>query len=296
MNKKVVMEESFHVFIVLISAIVYSLGVMWFITPAGLYSSGITGFGQIISDIIILCTDGKVKIPLGVFTFLFNIPLFIIGYRKVSIRFAIYSLLSVIVQSLFMMGWIPEYTFGIDALENQLLFALIGGLVTGLANAVALRFGTSTGGLDIIAQALSIEKGISIGTFTMIFNCLIALVGGGVISNAWEISMYTFIRIIISSIVIDKIHTAYNFVRLDIISDHVEDISQRIMSELKRGVTLMSVEGAYTHAQKRDAFVILTSYELARAKRICMEADPNVFVIIAPAKGTIGRFVRKTIM
>lgn len=296
MNKKVVMEESFHVFIVLISAIVYSLGVMWFITPAGLYSSGITGFGQIISDIIILYTDGKVKIPLGVFTFLFNIPLFIIGYRKVSIRFAIYSLLSVIVQSLFMMGWIPEYTFGIDALENQLLFALIGGLVTGLANAVALRFGTSTGGLDIIAQALSIEKGISIGTFTMIFNCLIALVGGGVISNAWEISMYTFIRIIISSIVIDKIHTAYNFVRLDIISDHVEDISQRIMSELKRGVTLMSVEGAYTHAQKRDAFVILTSYELARAKRICMEADPNVFVIIAPAKGTIGRFVRKTIM
>lgn len=296
MNKKVVMEESFHVFIVLISAIVYSLGVMWFITPAGLYSSGITGFGQIISDIIILCTDGKVKIPLGVFTFLFNIPLFIIGYRKVSIRFAIYSLLSVIVQSLFMMGWIPEYTFGIDALENQLLFALIGGLVTGLANAVALRFGTSTGGLDIIAQALSIEKGISIGTFTMIFNCLIALVGGGVIANAWEISMYTFIRIIISSIVIDKIHTAYNFVRLDIISDHVEDISQRIMSELKRGVTLMSVEGAYTHAQKRDAFVILTSYELARAKRICMESDPNVFVIIAPAKGTIGRFVRKTIM
>ena len=296
MNKKVVMEESFHVFIVLISAIVYSLGVMWFITPAGLYSSGITGFGQIISDIIILCTDGKVKIPLGVFTFLFNIPLFIIGYRKVSIRFAIYSLLSVIVQSLFMMGWIPEYTFGIDALENQLLFALIGGLVTGLANAVALRFGTSTGGLDIIAQALSIEKGISIGTFTMIFNCLIALVGGGVIANAWEISMYTFIRIIISSIVIDKIHTAYNFVRLDIISDHVEDISQRIMSELKSGVTLMSVEGAYTHAQKRDAFVILTSYELARAKRICMEADPNVFVIIAPAKGTIGRFVRKTIM
>ena len=296
MNKKVVMEESFHVFIVLISAIVYSLGVMWFITPAGLYSSGITGFGQIISDIIILCTDGKVKIPLGVFTFLFNIPLFIIGYRKVSIRFAIYSLLSVIVQSLFMMGWIPEYTFGIDGLENQLLFALIGGLVTGLANAVALRFGTSTGGLDIIAQALSIEKGISIGTFTMIFNCLIALVGGGVIANAWEISMYTFIRIIISSIVIDKIHTAYNFVRLDIISDHVEDISQRIMSELKRGVTLMSVEGAYTHAQKRDAFVILTSYELARAKRICMEADPNVFVIIAPAKGTIGRFVRKTIM
>lgn len=296
MNKKLVLEETFHVSIVLISSIVFSLGVMWFLTPAGLYAAGVTGLSQIICDLIKLCTNGKVVLPIGIFTFILNVPLFIFGWRKVSIRFALYSLLSVVVQSLFMMGWIPEYTFGINALDNQLLFALIGGLVTGLANGIALRFGTSTGGLDIIAQALSIEKGISIGTFTMIFNCLIALVGGGVIANAWEISMYTFIRIIISSIVVDKIHTAYNFVRLDIISEHVDEISDRIMSELKRGVTLMSVEGAYTHSRKRDAFVILTSYELARAKKICTEVDPHVFVIIAPAKGTIGKFIRKTIM
>lgn len=294
MNKKLVLEESFHVFIVLASAIVYSLGVMWFLTPARLYAAGVTGLGQIIQQIIFMCS--KFEIPLGVLTFIFNIPLFVYGWKKVSIRFAIYSLLSVIVQSIFMMGWIPTYTFGINALDNQLLFALIGGLITGLANGIALRFGTSTGGLDIVAQALSIGKGISIGTFTMVFNCLIALVGGGILSNAWEISMYTFIRIIISSLVIDKIHTAYNYVRLDIISQNVTEIADRIMQELHRGVTLMSVEGAYTHAQKKDAFVILTSYELARAKKICVETDPKVFIIIAPAKGTVGRFARKTIM
>ncbi|MBD5390922.1 YitT family protein, partial [bacterium] len=105
MKKKVVLEESFHVFIVLISATVYSLAVMWFITPAKLYSSGVTGFGQIISDIIYICSGNKVKIPLGVFTFVLNVPLFIYGWKKVSIRFAIYSLLSVIVQSLIMMDW-----------------------------------------------------------------------------------------------------------------------------------------------------------------------------------------------
>ena len=76
-----------------------------------------------------------------------------------------------------MMDWIPVYTFGIDAMENQLLFALIGGLITGVGNGIALRFGTSTGGIDIVAQALSISKGISIGVFTMTLNCGIALVG-----------------------------------------------------------------------------------------------------------------------
>ncbi len=294
MNKKIFAEEAFHIGIVLLTASVFSLGVMWFLTPSGLYAAGVTGLSQIIVQLILITTGHE--LPLGVFTFILNVPLFIYGWKKVSIRFALYSLLSVVVQSIFMMGWIPTYTFGIDAMQNQLLFALIGGLVTGVANGVALRFGTSTGGIDILAQALSIEKGISIGVFTMILNCLIALIGGGILSNAWIISMYTFIRIIISSLVVDKIHTAYNFVRLDIISDHVEAIADRLMKELGRGVTLASVEGGYTHTPKRDAFIILTSYELARAKKICMQVDPTVFVIIAPAKGTLGRFIRKTIM
>ncbi len=294
MNKKMLIEDSIHVGIVLVTAIVYSLGVMWFLTPAGLYAAGVTGLGQIIIELISMASG--FKIPLGVLTFVLNIPLFIYGWRKVSIRFAAYSLLSVIVQSIFMMGWIPTYTFGINALDNQLLFALIGGLVTGLANGLALRFGTSTGGIDILAQAISIEKGISIGIFTMILNCLIAILGGGVIAGAWEISMYTLIRIIISSIVVDKIHTAYNFVRLDIISEHIDLIAERLMKELRRGVTLISVEGGYTHKPKCDAFIILTSYELAVAKKICVDVDPNVFVIIAPAKGTIGKFVRKSII
>ena len=111
-----------------------------------------------------------------------------------------------------------------------------------------------------------------------------------------EISMYTLIRIIISSMVIDRVHTSYNYIRLDIISSNVHDISNRLMQELSRGVTLMNVEGAYTHQQKQDAFIIITRYELARAKRICLECDPKVFIIIAPARGTVGRFIKKTII
>ena len=294
MKRKMILQEAFHVWIVLFSATIYSLGVMWFLSPAGLYAAGVTGIGQILSQVIKMVTS--VEIPLGIFTFVLNVPLFIYGWRKVSIRFAIYSLLSVIVQSILMMDWIPVYTFVINALENQLLFALIGGLVNGVANGIALRYGTSTGGIDIVAQALSISKGISIGTFSMILNCSIALIGGGFISQAWEISMYTFIRIIISSIVVDKIHTAYNYVRLDIISEDIIEISNRLMDELGRGVTLITVEGGYTHQSKKDAFIILTSYELARAKRICLEVDPKVFIIIAPAKGLVGKFVKKTII
>ena len=288
-------EEVPRVLIVLFCATVYSLAVMWFLNPVGLYAAGITGLAQIITRILDKFAD--IQIPSGILVFIFNVPLFIYGWKKVSKRFSIYSLLFVIVQSVLMLDWLPVEDFGItDPSSNALLYAIIGGLIAGAANGVALRFGTSTGGIDILGQVLSIEKGISIGMFTMMFNVLIAVLGGGVLFGNWLISMFTLIRIIISSLVIDRIHTAYNYVRLDIISANVKDIAERLMKELGRGVTLMNVEGAYTHQQKQDAFMIITSYEVARAKRICLEVDPTVFIVIAPAKGTVGRFIKKTIM
>lgn len=292
--RKKILGEGFHVFIVLLCATIYSFAVMWFLTPAGLYAAGITGLAQIISQV--LHVFAKFNLPSGILVFIFNVPLFIFGWKRVSKRFSIYSLLFVVVQSILMLDWIPVYTFGMDPKTNGLLFAIIGGLAAGVANGVALRFGTSTGGIDILGQVLSIEKGISIGIFTMMFNVLIAVLGGGILFGDWQISMYTLIRIIISSLVIDRIHTAYNCVRLDIISVNVKEIADRLMKELGRGVTLMNVEGAYTGQKKQDAFMIITSYELARAKRICLECDPSVFIVIAPAKGTVGRFVKKTIM
>lgn len=292
--RKKLLNEGFHVGIVLVCATVYSLAVMWFLTPAGLYAAGITGLAQIL--VRILEVFANFKLPSGILVFVFNVPLFIYGWKRVSKRFSIYSLLFVVVQSLLMMDWIPTFTFGMEPKENGLLFAIIGGLIAGVANGVALRFGTSTGGIDILGQVLSIEKGISIGIFTMVFNVFIAVLGGGILFGNWLVSMHTLIRIIISSLVIDRIHTSYNYIRLDIISVNVQDISNRLMTELGRGVTLMNVEGAYTHQPKQDAFIIITRYELARAKKICLECDPNVFIIIAPAKGTVGRFVKKTIM
>ena len=292
--KKLIKDEAPRVLIVLFCATLYSLAVMWFLTPAGLYAAGITGLAQIITQVLKVFAD--FNLPSGILVLVFNIPLFIFGWKRVSKRFSIYSLLFIIVQSLLMLDWLPVFTFGMDPHENGLLFAIIGGLAAGVANGIALRFGTSTGGIDILGQVLSIEKGISIGMFTMMFNVLIAVFGGGILFKDWQISMFTLIRIIISSLVIDRIHTAYNYVRLDIISNNVKEIAERLMKELGRGVTLMNVEGAYTHQQKQDAFMIITSYELARAKRICLEVDPTVFIVIAPAKGTVGRFIKKTIM
>ena len=289
--KTKVLDDSFRVVIVIFTAVLYCLGLIWFLEPAGIYSAGATGLAQIIKQLF----DQFVKIPLGVYTFLINFPLFIYGWKKVSRRFSIYSILSVVVQSICTMGWIPVVNFGLDPQTNQLTFALIGGIVTGVACGIALRYGTSTGGLDILGQVFALEKNVSIGNFTMIANVVIAFVGGAWVSGSWPIVIYTCIRIIITSIVIDKIHTAYNYVKLSIISSDVDAMVKELL-EMNRGCTMIPAKGGYSRNDKFDLIMVISSYEIDKAVAIVKAHDPKAFIIVEPVKRLFGNYVRKSIV
>lgn len=290
MNPKI-RDDVFRITIVVGTAILYCLGLVWFLEPAGIYSAGITGFSQIVKNLL----DHIVKIPLGIYTFIFNVPLFIYGWKRVSQRFAIYSAISVVVQTIFTLGWLPVVDFGMNPLEHQITYAIIGALVTGVACGAALRFGTSTGGLDILGQALAMEKNVSIGVFTMISNIAIAIVGGWLVSGSWSITFYTCIRIIITSVAIDKIHTAYNHVKINIISNQKDAMLEELLA-MHRGCTIIPVEGAYSHQKKFDMIMVVSSYELEKAVGICKKHDPHCFIIVEPVKRLYGNYTKKSIV
>lgn len=292
-RKKQILDDLFRVCIVVISSAIYSLAVVWFLEPARLVSIGLTGVGQILNRLFSLM---GVNIPVGVFTFLTNIPLCIYGIKSVSPRFVIYTMLSVVVQSVFLLGWIPEVNFGIDAESDRLFLSIIAGLFCGVGIGVALRYGTSTGGVDILAQALNLKKNISIGMFSTIINILLAVIAGGLIEKSWSITLYTFIFIIITNIVVDKIHTAYNYLRVDVISKNADAISEALIAGINRGCTVLDVKGAYTHQEKYDIFMVISSYELEKAKRIIYQVDKEAFIMVLPVKRIIGAFFKHTII
>lgn len=292
-RKKQILDDLFRVCIVVISSAIYSLAVVWFLEPARLVSIGLTGMGQILNRLFSLM---GVNIPVGVFTFLTNIPLCIYGIKSVSPRFVIYTMLSVVVQSVFLLGWIPEVNFGIDAESDRLFLSIIAGLFCGVGIGVALRYGTSTGGVDILAQALNLKKNISIGMFSTIINILLAVIAGGLIEKSWSITLYTFIFIIITNIVVDKIHTAYNYLRIDVISKNADAISEALIAGINRGCTVLDVKGAYTHQEKYDIFMVISSYELEKAKRIIYQVDKEAFIMVLPVKRIIGAFFKHTII
>lgn len=291
--KKKVYEDLFRAFIVILSSTIYSLSVVWFLEPAQLVSIGLTGISQILNRAF---AGINVNIPVGVFTIIMNIPLCIFGFKTVSPRFVWFTLLSVLVQSFWLMGWDwLKIDIGIDASEKFFL-STISGLICGFGIGLALRYGTSTGGVDIIAQGFALKKNISIGMFEMIANILIAIIAGSVMQHSWSVTLYTFIFIIISNLVIDKIHTAYNYLRIDIISNHAEEVSQALIDGVQRGCTIAEVKGAYTKTQKSDVFMIISSYELQKVTEIIKTTDPDAFMTVSPIKRIFGKFFKHTII
>ena len=288
-TKKIVLETLFRCFVVVAASLIYVLAVEWFIEPAGLVSIGLTGVSQLLQRLFLLI---KIDLPIGVYNFLLNVPLLIYGFFKVSRKFVLYTALSVVVQSVLLLGWIPEVNLEV----NILFFAIIGGLFAGVGIGAALYFGVSTGGFDILGQALNLKKGISIGTITMAINITLAIVCGGILEGSWELTLYTFIYIIILSLVVDKIHTAYRYVRIDVISVKAEEVSSALIKGINRGCTILDVKGAYTHENKYDVFMVISSYELEKAKKIIYEIDPAAFIMVMPVNKIIGAFYKRTII
>lgn len=292
-KKKFLIENSIRCLIVIICALGYSISVLWFLEPAGLISIGLTGVSQILNRLFV---GLNVNIPIGVFNFVLNIPVLLYGYKHVSPRFVLFSVLSVITQSILLLGFIPTPNLGINPETDTLFMSIIGALGVGASIGIALRFGTSTGGIDILAQVLNLKKGISIGIISMMVNISLAIIAGGIMLGKWDVTLYTFIYIILSNIVVDKIHTSYNYLRIDVVTTKGTEVSKSLIDGMHRGCTLLNAKGAYTNEDKHEILMVISSYELDKARRIIHSIDPSAFIMVLPVKRIIGAFFKHTII
>lgn len=73
-----------------------------------------------------------------------------------------------------------------------------------------------------------------------------------------------------------------------IITDHAQAVSERIMSEMRRGVTALSGTGMYTGKAHSVLMCVLTVTEVAQLKTLVSAVDPHAFVTISPAQEVLG--------
>ena len=74
-----------------------------------------------------------------------------------------------------------------------------------------------------------------------------------------------------------------------IITDKGDAVAEKIMQDLKRGVTAMQGEGKYTASARQVLLCALTETEVDDLKRAVYAVDPQGFVIVLPASEIAGK-------
>ena len=82
---------------------------------------------------------------------------------------------------------------------------------------------------NILTQFLSLKKNFNFATFTLIVDMIIIILGWTVTGEI-SVAIYTIIRLIIYIIVMDKLHTIYNYVKLSIVTEKVEEVREALLT------------------------------------------------------------------
>lgn len=172
--------------------------------------------------------------------------------------------------------------------DDILLNAVFGGVIGAVGAGMTLRFGASTGGMDIIAVYLSRVVEGSVGRFTLILNSFIIISAGFLFG--WEKSLYTLVGLFSSSKVIDILHTQAQKLTAMIVTKNSKDLRQAILTRLTRGATVVPAHGAYSNEGRDMLITVISRYELFELRKIIKEVDPKAFTNIVKTDSVIGLF------
>lgn len=259
------------ILIILLGNTVLALAVTLFIVPGGLITGGTTG--------IALFLNHYIHLPISIFTFIFNLIMFICGGVILGKKFALSTLLSTFYYP-FILG-VFEYLFkDVLIIDDIFINTLFAGVLVGFSIAVVIKAGASTGGMDIPPLILQKKYKIPVSVSMYVFDTIIVFLQFS-FSGVKQL-MYGIVMIAVYSIVIEKISIiGTQKIEIKIISEFSQQIKQAIIQDIDRGVTLLHGQTGYLSIETDVLINIVSTRELAKVEKLIKEIDPNAFMIIA---------------
>ncbi|HJB25769.1 MAG TPA: YitT family protein [Firmicutes bacterium] len=259
----------------LVGSFIFAISVNTFTAPNNIAPGGLTGAATMLNYVC--------GIPIGVVTLLMNIPIFLWGLFEVGYRFIIKTIVATILSSVMIdltVDILPQYQ------GDMLLTTVFGGFFSGLGLALIFVRGGTTGGTDLIANLISLRvRHLSLGRLVLIVDMVIVVISAFVYKS-FESPLYATIVIFITSKVIDVVlygSDIGNGKMIFIISQKNEEIAQRIMDRIGRGVTELRSRGAYTKQNGEVLLCAVSRQEVYKVYDIIHSIDPDAFTIVGEA-------------
>ena len=176
---------------------------------------------------------------------------------------------------------------------EKILAAVFGGVLFGSAiGLIYLREGTS-GGIDIVNRIIHKKLPyFSIGKISIALDAVI-IAAAMLVFRSVEAGLFAIIAIFVSGRIMDALfYVGLEGKLMLVFSDRYEEITQKIIDEQQRGVTLLSGTGAYSGREKKIICCAVRKNQYVKIKRIVGEADPAAFIVITDAGEVLGEGFR----
>ena len=278
-KREKILQNVGYVLLILAGEILYSLTVKLFLLPSGLITAGTTG--------IALVVNHYTGMSIPTFVLIFNVAMLFLGYLVLGKRFAMTTIISTFAYpaALQMLNWLLG---DVVITRDPLLCMVFSGLGLGVSLGIVIRCGASTGGMDIPPLILKHYFGIPVSLSLNVFDVCILLFQ--LIYHSLEDVLYGILLILIYTMVLNRfLLIGTTKTQITVVSQKSEEIRQRILQEIDRGVTLISGEGGYLIQKTQIVLSVVSNREVPRIQRLIHSIDPESFLIVARVSEVRGR-------
>lgn len=274
------------------AGLLYAIALKYFVIPAGVILTGFEGIAVAIS--YFFDNETIFVILYAVFQF----ALLIFAHRKISRTFAMRSLIVVmtVISSLILLPHFAIVQPG--AVNERIMLVLFGGILAGLAKAIAFKDRGSTGDEDIIAAYYATKYLKPVGSIAII---------AGAVSTAFGLSlqffktndlapvintlMYTALFLFISTETFNSLYHKFKLTMLAVINSDPSVISSTLKETLPhRTYTIHKGIGGYENKELSMIRTIITLEELPKILAAINTNAPNAFYYHHEIEGVSRKF------
>lgn len=282
--------------IMVLGAVIASFALHVFFFPNHLIMGGISG----VASLLLYITDWN--LPFGIFMIGLNIPIFLLGYLRVSRSFFIQSVIGTVI-----FGVVTDLTAPVfeplsrflfeqaEITDQVILSTIAGGTIFGLGLGMIFVAGYTTGGTDILAILFRKKLHfITLGQMIWLFDAVI--ITSTAIAYYREdpglvpLALWSALAVYLTSRAMDGVIEGFNYKKVSfIISDHSEDIADAILSSMDRGVTGIKSVGMFTNQDRLMLVCVLMQNEIPFLKNLAVKKDPNSFIFVLDSREVLGK-------
>ena len=254
----------------LVGCFAYGASTSFFLARNHIIAGGATGLAVLINFL-------NSHLTIGLLTVLINLPSLFLGIKYQGWKFIFRCLLTVATLGLVtdLLGKFPLLT------EDSVLASLYGGICQGVGIGLFVRYQFSSGGTELLGRIMAkFIKRLNIPVCVGILDGAIVIIGAIVTKNPSNM-LHALIVVFLSTKVSEMILVGFEKSKLCIIiSDKGAEISETLLQNSPRGVTMLDGQGMYTHKEHNVLLTCVKNHQLPQLKQIVKSVDEQAFIII----------------